>query len=459
MILFSAIIHSEPVGIVGYVTQKGEALLNRIPPVKIKSGMELDREDTILLKEGAKIRVDFYPVSESKIFSADAELNMNDILQDLSNKKGKKDQKGAIVSELDRLKKQYFAPKYSHHAGTRSIEIFVNAVVHSEIQSWRRDPHLVFRTFGKKTQTKVLSESGSEVVFQSEFADNQAVSVLQCEDATLSYGQTYQWMLNPQGANGTLTLCSEKRAKQVQSELLKIKGKAIDQLDQLILSALYLHQSAFWAEAYALVQEGLKINPNEIILKNLRNHLLQFEPEETFYEEALNQADTVLVDFTFHIFHKGKKREVTSGDTVYTNDRLQIGLKTRQDTYLYLMNLDAGGNIYVLFPHEGKDHFIPAQSDFFVPSHDKYFLADAQTGNEILYVVASQYPLDFLSFKLDQMVQESKAHENIQMLESFTSRGFSAVTQREYEVKDEDPFKRVLKGKGLFVRKIVLNHF
>ncbi|MBD3385312.1 DUF4384 domain-containing protein, partial [candidate division KSB1 bacterium] len=222
---------------------------------------------------------------------------------------------------------------------------------------------------------------------------------------------------------------------------------------------LYLHNAGFWAEAYVLVEKALALQPDDHLLQNLKGHILQYSPDDPLYQDALAQSDSILIDFTFHILHNGRRREVQSGDTVYTGDQLQIGLKARQDSYLYLLNLDAGGNLYVLYPFKGKDHFIAAHSEIFIPSKVQYYKADAQIGKEIIYVVASHYPLDFLGYELDRILAEMNSQSRIQMLENIASRGFSAITQPQEEDAEEDAFKRMLKGKGLFVRKIVLNHF
>ncbi len=450
---------AQVVGMVGYVTHEGNAFLQDIPAKRLQSGQELENSDVIILTAGARVRIDFYPVSQSKIFSADAEIHVNKALDDLKKAEGQKDKKGAVLTELDRLKRRYFAPRYSQYAGTRSLDMLKTNVIHSTIKSYRPDPSLVYRTFGNASEAVVLSKPDHKEVFRGAAQARNGISVLHCKTASLDFGQSYLWMLDPQGAQGTLEICSQQQAAAVRNTLSLIKRDAVDKVDALTSSALYLHNAGFWAEAYVFVDKALALQPDDHVLQNLKAHILQYAPDDPFYQNALAQSDTILVDFTFHILHNGRRREVQSGDTVYTGDQLQIGLKARQDTYLYLLNLDAGGNLYVLYPFKGKDHFIAAGSEIFIPSKVQYYLADAQVGKEIIYVVASRFPLDFLGYELDRLFIESKSQSNIDMLENIGSRGFSAVSQPVSDSSNKDTFKRLLKGKGLFVRKIILNHY
>jgi hypothetical protein len=451
---------AQVVGMVGYVTHDGEAFLKATPGERLQAGQELEKSDVIILAAGARVRLDFYPVSQSKIFSADAEIHVNKALDELKNAGDQKDKKGAVLAELDRLKRRYFAPRFSQYAGTRSLDMLKTNVIHSVIKSYRADPYLVYRTFGNAPEAIVLFRSDNKEVFRMAAPARNGISVVHCKAASLTFGQSYLWMLDPQGAQGTLEICSQQQAAAVRNTLSRIKRDALDNVDALTSSALYLHNTGFWAKAYDLVEQALALQPNDNLLQNLKTHILQYSPDDPFYQDALAQSDSILIDFTFHIFHDGRRREVQSGDTVYTGDQLQIGLKAQQeqDIYLYLLNLDAGGNLYVLYPFKGKDHFIAAGSEIFIPSKVQYYLADAQVGKEIIYVVASHFPLDFLGYELDRILAETTSQSNIQMLENIASRGFSAVTQPQKGDAEKDAFKRMLKGRGLFVRKIVLNH-
>ncbi|MBD3385402.1 hypothetical protein GF407_10815, partial [candidate division KSB1 bacterium] len=276
--------HAEVVGMVGYVTHEGKAYLQGAPGKQLQTGQELEKSDVIILTGGASVRLDFYPISQSKIFSADTEIHVGQALAALKKADGGKDKKGAVLAELDRLKRRYFDPQYSQYAGTRSLDMLNTAVIHSEIKSCRPDPHLVYRRFDDASEAILLSIPDNKEVFRGAAPARNGISILHCKAASLAFDQSYMWMLDPQGAQGTLEICSQQQAAVVRNTLSLIKHDALDKVDAFTSSALYLHNAGFWAEAYVLVEKALALQPDDHLLQNLKGHILQYSPDDPLYQ-------------------------------------------------------------------------------------------------------------------------------------------------------------------------------
>jgi hypothetical protein len=146
---------------------------------------------------------------------------------------------------------------------------------------------------------------------------------------------------------------------------------------------------------------------------------------------------------------------------------LQIRLEASVDCYLFILNIDAGKKLYVLYPLQNQDHFLKGGKEIIIPKSGKYFQADNELGEEKLLLIASKVPLDFLAMELDKYFAVPGSYEK-----DFTAtrgladfRGLSTIVDEKGEsvhhIKEGlETFKlsRLLKGKGLVVKEIVFKH-
>jgi hypothetical protein len=96
-----------------------------------------------------------------------------------------------------------------------------------------------------------------------------------------------------------------------------------------------------------------------------------------------------------------------SGATLKTGDQFKINFMTDGDGYVYVINFDSQGKALIIFPHPeaGAGNQVNAGQTYEIPSSPAnwYYLDDAK-GQEILYIVASPFPIP----NLDSLVSDLK---------------------------------------------------
>lgn len=114
------------------------------------------------------------------------------------------------------------------------------------------------------------------------------------------------------------------------------------------------------------------------------------------------QAEAALVVETaiFHEDLEGRPRPLEAGAILHSGDGFRIYLKPRQSCYVYLLQRDSTGQFGPLnfAPALGvKDHYLRADTAYWVPSPNQWFELDRTPGEETLYVVASHERRDDLA--------------------------------------------------------------
>ncbi|HKB16434.1 MAG TPA: serine/threonine-protein kinase, partial [Planctomycetota bacterium] len=116
---------------------------------------------------------------------------------------------------------------------------------------------------------------------------------------------------------------------------------------------------------------------------------------------------------------KGEDRTepLTGGSTIHSNESLYFEVRTSEEAYLYVFNVDSSGATFALFPSTGAEydrtnpfsggswHHLPPDSG----GRAKSFVMDPTLGDERFYVVASRRPCPALEEALGRMRQVSDA--------------------------------------------------
>jgi hypothetical protein len=156
--------------------------------------------------------------------------------------------------------------------------------------------------------------------------------------------------------------------------------------------------------------------------------------------EAVNQlivkiggARPVELQFVFIATRKEKTFQVCSGDTVRTGDRIHIMIKPNQRCYVYIVNQDAAGNVYCLFPNTAQRYkALEPDAEYHVPGEGMEFELDSITGKESVFITASTEPLtdiEKMIFKTDDAITEKK-----QVLASIRTRGMAEIVKGDQTV-------------------------
>lgn len=97
--------------------------------------------------------------------------------------------------------------------------------------------------------------------------------------------------------------------------------------------------------------------------------------------------------------------EVQDGGVLRSGDMFRIKFELQEEAYVYLLALDSLGNLTKLFP--GKDTGFPikvkAHKTYIVPEEDGWFRLDDNTGQEMLYLLASPEALGDIDRSIDQL--------------------------------------------------------
>ncbi len=176
--------------------------------------------------------------------------------------------------------------------------------------------------------------------------------------------------------------------------------------------------------------------------------------------------DSLALYYTFHIKKHNKLDEIFNGSTIHTGDKMQIRVKVSKDSYMYILNQDAGNNIYVLFPIDKASNFLPGNKEVIIPDENKYVEADSQVGVEKLYIIASIKPMEFIN---DMVLKYQSSPVNkrgtLNINEKIKNRGFSKIVEgKGIAIKNlsknssDFDLDRYLKGKENLFKEISFLH-
>jgi len=88
-------------------------------------------------------------------------------------------------------------------------------------------------------------------------------------------------------------------------------------------------------------------------------------------------------------------RVLQDRDVLRSGDKFQVHLQTNVDSYSYVILVEQGGRVQVLFPSEGnEDVRVQAGAWRVLPRREYWFFLDNRPGTETIYGLASYEPLD-----------------------------------------------------------------
>ncbi|WP_353570338.1 DUF4384 domain-containing protein [Candidatus Albibeggiatoa sp. nov. BB20] len=125
---------------------------------------------------------------------------------------------------------------------------------------------------------------------------------------------------------------------------------------------------------------------------------------------------------------------MNEGSVLQSGDFYKIIVKPKQDSYLYIFQLDGANKLYRLFPMKhfktvqlGNVNPVKANQTYYLPAKNKSFKLDKQTGTEKLYLLASENA-DVVLENQAQILQLDKPATQNQLLTMIKQKkGFDAV--------------------------------
>ena len=171
----------------------------------------------------------------------------------------------------------------------------------------------------------------------------------------------------------------------------------------------------------------------------------------------------IQVEFSFIAVREGKSFSVKSGDTLQTGDRIHITVKPNLRCYVYMINQDAKGNVYSLFPNPSQRYMaLEAGVEYHIPGKGMSFELDENTGKEHIYITASQIPMN----DIEQLILKDKNEitEKDKLLGTIATRGLAKIVKGNetiIELENGVSFNcitDILSGSGAFRYEVVFEH-
>ena len=469
ILLFSRTAEADFIAEVSYVTCRGRAFLSSSPDEQLTIGQKLERSDVVELEQDAQIRIFFGDLNQSRKYRAPAVIRVYEEYKTILRNPAVPDPSERILSEISRLRNQYLRPVYTRCAATRSLAILPEAKVHDRVPCFSLSPHIVVHARPGIQSMEIYDHvEGREPLARIPVPEGSGPVAVRIRNTRLEYGRSYTWKMAGDTSLGELKIVDEADAKKVQETLQSLVLHAVDSTEAAVQAAVFLLDRGFWAEAFVQAQKAMAGMADGGLIGNLLKAILNKRPDDSDYSEALRKTGQVVLRFSFHISKGGKLTEIENGDKVRSGDRMQIRIRPQADTYLFVLNLDAGGHLYVLFPRQEEDHFIRGGREIVIPAGNQYFVADEQTGEEKIFLVASTLPLDFLAHELDRYFAAGPEGGNsraVSTLDGLKARGFSEIAEepgvkvQELHIGQEPlELTRYLLGKGLMVKEIRFSH-
>ena len=196
------------------------------------------------------------------------------------------------------------------------------------------------------------------------------------------------------------------------------------------------------------------------IKKLIKKGVAEIVKELTGKELGLKRIE---VEFSFIAVREGKSFSVKSGDTLKTGDRIHITVKPNQRCYVYMINQDAKGDVYSLFPNPSQRYMaLEAGVEYRIPSKGMSFELNENTGKEHIYITASQTPMN----DIEQLILKgkNKITEKDKLLETIATRGLAKVVKgNETVIELENGLSfncitDILSGSGAFRYEVVFEH-
>jgi hypothetical protein len=162
---------------------------------------------------------------------------------------------------------------------------------------------------------------------------------------------------------------------------------------------------------------------------------------------------------------------VKDGSVLNSGDQFQISVRADRDCYAYVINQDASGAVYVLFPHEeAVSNALSGEREYALPDREKFYELDEVVGLETFYIAVSPTPMADLEWMINRIKKLGGDNAGmVAMLDGTLktrggrTRGAGKVVSGKKKGKLSsgkavEQVTEMIEGKGALVRVISLDH-
>ncbi len=461
LLIFSGIVKAQTVAEVSYLSKTGTVTCLAAPDQKVYRGQGFSSTDELILEKNAQIRLYFLDKGTSKKFSAPAHIKIGAEIESLQNAVS-----DTLKDDISAWLRYYSKPAFSNHAGARSSARRPGSVVSPPVKTYLTNPHVVVQGDGKPHALSLKEDSQKLPTLTLNIPARSGLITLQITGKNLEHGRVYSLSIDDLPGILLLQITGRQEATGVTTRLKQLRDEAFDLIDFNERAAAFLAKTGYVAEAFYHVERGLALDRSNSALGYLKNSIANALPFmlTSRVERAANKD--IKLNYSLHCRRGDEYEEIYDQSVMHSGDELQLRLLASQDCYVFIVNLNALGDVHVLYPLIGEDHFLAAGKMSILPSEFTCFRVDSTLGTEKIYVIASIDPLDYFArqldahFNRDRRVQEPfdvlanlGGTENEGMQETPAGQGTELYT---------DPaggnLSRWLQGSGRIVREITLYH-
>lgn len=198
----------------------------------------------------------------------------------------------------------------------------------------------------------------------------------------------------------------------ISPEEIKALQKRVADLEQQLKykqqSGDYPSQQEFNSVQNLVASLKTLLNQFDERLGKVEQRVSRVESELAHIRQSLQALQTVSsqssktgLDFSIrYVYRHGQQgafKPLNEGDVLQSGDFYKIIVTPKQDSYLYIFQLDGANKLYRLFPMDsfknvqlGNANPVKANQTYYLPAKSKSFKLDKQTGTEKLYLLASE---------------------------------------------------------------------
>lgn len=135
-------------------------------------------------------------------------------------------------------------------------------------------------------------------------------------------------------------------------------------------------------------------------VSRVESELAQIRQSLQAVQTVSSQSSKTGLDFSIrYVYRRGQHGEfkpLNEGSVLQSGDFYKIIVTPKQDSHLYIFQLDGANKLYRLFPMQsfkgvqlGNVNPVKANQTYYLPAKSKSFKLDTQTGTEKLYLLAN----------------------------------------------------------------------
>ncbi len=147
------------------------------------------------------------------------------------------------------------------------------------------------------------------------------------------------------------------------------------------------------------------------------------------------------VNYVYRPGGKGPLEPLTEGAILESGDHYKIQFTPREDSFVYIFQIDASGEIFQLFPMRSfkgvavdNQNPVEAGTAYVLPAPDKAFRLDDRVGTESIYFLASRDAIEELENGYEALTQARQENDSTladelqaQLANSLISRGLADI--------------------------------